>query len=64
MAQTLITATLLSRRTTDLLHPGITLGWVPNALSTEPFSAVDDLRPPAMRSMLMWGLCSSKGFQR
>jgi hypothetical protein len=53
MPQTLITTTLLNRHTTDLLNPGITLGWVPKASSTEPFSAVDDLRPPIMRLMSM-----------
>jgi len=51
MPQTLITTTLLNRHTTDLLRPGIALGWVPKALSTEPFSAVDDLRPPITRLM-------------
>ena len=53
MPQTLITTTLLNRHTTDLLRPGITLGWVQKALSTEPFSVVDDLRPPIMRLMSM-----------
>ena len=62
MPQTLITTTLLNRHTTDLLRPGITLGWVPKALSTEPFSAVNDLRPPIMRLMSMWELYSIKGF--
>jgi hypothetical protein len=52
--QTLITSTLLNRHTTDLLRPGIALGWVPKALSTESFPAVDDLRPLVMRLMSMY----------
>ena len=51
--QTLITTTLLNRHTTDLLCPGITLGWVPKTSLTEPFSAVDGLRPLVMRLMSM-----------
>jgi hypothetical protein len=62
MAQTLITATLLNRHTTNLLRPGIALGWAPSALLTEPFSVVDDLRLPVMRSMLMWGLAHLRDF--
>ena len=61
MPQTLITTTLLNRHTTDFLRPGIVLGWVPKALSTESFSAVDDLRPFIMRLMSMYELCN-KGF--
>ena len=51
--QTLITATLLNRHITDLLRPGIALGWVPKALSTESFAVVDELRPFIMRLMSM-----------
>jgi hypothetical protein len=58
--QTLITTTLLNRHTTDLLRPGITLGWVPKALSTESFPAVDDLRPLIMRMVSMYERCSIK----
>jgi hypothetical protein len=58
--QTLITTTLLIRHTTDLLRPGIALGWVPKAISTESFSAVDDLRPLIMRLMSMYELCPIK----
>ena len=57
--QTLITATLLNRHITDLLRPGIALGWVPKALSTESFAVVDDLRPSIMRLMTMYELYSS-----
>jgi hypothetical protein len=56
--QTLITTTLLNRHITDLLRPGISLGWVPKGLSTESFPAVDDLRPLLMRLMSMYELCS------
>ncbi|KAI9509135.1 hypothetical protein F5148DRAFT_1348955 [Russula earlei] len=51
--QTLITSTILNRHATDILRPGITLGWVPKSLSTESFSVVDDLRPFIMRLMSM-----------
>jgi hypothetical protein len=54
--QTLITSTLLNRHITDLLRPGIALGWVPKALSTESFPVVDELRPPIMRLMSMYEL--------
>ncbi len=58
--QTLITSTLLNRHITDLLRPGIALGWVPKALSTESFPVVDDLRPFIMRLMSMYELYSTK----
>jgi hypothetical protein len=62
--QTLITSTLLNRHITDLLRPGIALGWVPKALSTESFPVVDDLRPLIMRLMSMYELYySTKVFQ-
>lgn len=62
--QTLITSTLLNRHITDLLRPGIALGWVPKALSTESFPVVDDLRPLIMRLMSMYELCySTRVFQ-
>ena len=54
--QTLITSTLLNRHITDLLRPGIALGWVPKAVSTESFAVVDDLRPFVMRMMSMYEL--------
>jgi hypothetical protein len=54
--QTLITSTLLNRHVTDLLRPGIALGWVPKALSTGPLSVVDDFRPLVMRLMSMYEL--------
>jgi len=49
--QTLITSTILNRHVTDILRPGIALGWVPKALSTESFLVADDLRPFIMRLM-------------
>ena len=58
--QTLITSTLLNRHITDLLRPGIALGWIPKALSTETFAVVDDLRPFIMRLMTMYEPYSSK----
>jgi hypothetical protein len=62
--QTLIASTLLNRHITDLLRPGIALGWVPKALSTESFPVVDDLRPLIMRLMSMYELYySTKAFQ-
>lgn len=61
--QTLITSTLLNRHTTDLLRPGIVLGWVPKALSTELFPVVDDLRPFVMRLMSRYERCSSTKFK-
>jgi hypothetical protein len=54
--QTLITSTLLNRHITDLLRPGIALGWVPKALSTESFPVVNDLRPLIIRLMSMYEL--------
>ena len=60
--QTLITTTLLNRHITDVLRPGIALGWVPKVLSTESFPAVDDLRPLIMRLMSMYELYSIKKF--
>jgi hypothetical protein len=51
---TFITTTLLNRHVTDILRPGITLGWVPKAPSTEPFLVVDDFRPFIMRLMSMY----------
>ena len=54
--QTLITSTLLNRHITDLLRPGMALGWVPKAQSTESFPVVDDLRPLIMRLMSMYEL--------
>jgi len=60
--QTLITSTILNRHVTDILRPGIALGWVPKALSTESFSVVDDLRPFIMRLMSMYELFSTRGF--
>jgi hypothetical protein len=59
VSQTLITSTLLNRHITDLLRPGIALGWVPKALSTESFPVVDDLRPLIMRLMSMYELYHS-----
>jgi hypothetical protein len=61
--QTLITSTILNRHVTDILRPGIALGWVPKALSTESFSVADDLRPFIMRLMSMYELCSTRGFR-
>jgi hypothetical protein len=62
--QTLITSALLNRHITDLLRPGIALGWIPRALSTESFPVVDDLRPLIMRLMSMYELYySTKVFQ-
>jgi hypothetical protein len=52
--QTLITTTLLNRHVTDILRPGITLGWIPKALSTEFILVVDDFRPLIMRLMSMY----------
>ena len=57
--QTLIASTLLNRHITDLLRPGIALGWVPKALSTESFPVVDNLRPFIMRLMSMYDLYHS-----
>jgi hypothetical protein len=54
--QTLVTSTLLNRHITDLLRPGIALGWIPKALSMESFPVVDDLRPLIMRLMSMYDL--------
>jgi len=54
--QTLITSTLLNRHITDLLRPGIALGWVPKALSTELIPVVDDLRPFIMRLVSLYEL--------
>jgi hypothetical protein len=62
ISQTLITSTLLNRHITDILRPGIALGWVPKALSTESFPAMDDLRPFIMRLMSMYGLYSTRVF--
>ena len=52
--QTLITSTLLNRHVTDILRPGIALGWVPKALSTDFIPVVDDFRPLIMRLMSMY----------
>ncbi len=60
ISQTLITSTLLNRHITDILRPGIALGWVPKALPTESFPALDDLRPFIMRLMSMYGLYSTR----
>jgi hypothetical protein len=60
--QTLITSTLLSRHITDLLRPGIALGWVPKAQSTESFPVVDGLRPFIMRLVSMYELYSPPVF--
>ncbi|KAI0291027.1 hypothetical protein B0F90DRAFT_1781194 [Multifurca ochricompacta] len=49
--QTLISSSLLNRHVTDLLRPGVALGWVPKALSTDSIPVVDDLRPIIMRLM-------------
>jgi hypothetical protein len=58
--QTLITTTVLNRHVTDILRPGITLGWVPKALSTESFLVVDDFRPFIMRLMSMYEYSSTR----
>ncbi|TFY76301.1 hypothetical protein EWM64_g7711, partial [Hericium alpestre] len=47
--QTFITKTVLTRYVTELLKPGITLGWVPKNLSSEAMPVIDELRPLAMR---------------
>ncbi|THH18393.1 hypothetical protein EW146_g2595 [Bondarzewia mesenterica] len=49
LPQTLITSVLLGRHVTDLLKPGITLGWVPKSLASEAMPVVDELRPLVMR---------------
>ncbi|TFY64009.1 hypothetical protein EVG20_g6094 [Dentipellis fragilis] len=51
--QTFITKTVLSRHTTDLLRPGIALGWLPKSLATESMPVVDELRPLIMRLLTM-----------
>jgi len=52
--QTLITSTLLNRHVTELLRPGIALGWVPKSLATESIPVVDELRPLVMRLLSMY----------
>ncbi|KAA1475539.1 hypothetical protein DENSPDRAFT_429786 [Dentipellis sp. KUC8613] len=51
--QTFITKTVLSRHVTDLLRPGIALGWLPKNLATEDMPVVDELRPLIMRLLTM-----------
>ncbi|KAI0058878.1 hypothetical protein BV25DRAFT_1829628 [Artomyces pyxidatus] len=49
LPRTLITSAILNRHVTDILRPGITLGWVPKSLANESTPVVDDLRPLVMR---------------
>jgi len=49
LSQSLVANLLFTRHLSDILKPCITLGWLPKALSTPPFTVQDDIRPLTMR---------------
>lgn len=51
--QSLITTTLLGRHLVDVLHPALTVGWLPKSLSSETMPVVDSVRPLIMRLLSM-----------
>ena len=44
ISQTLITTSILSRHVSDLLNPSITLGWLPEPLSSSSFPIMHEMR--------------------
>lgn len=49
ISQTFITSTILAKHVTDLLFPSISLGWLPETMSTSSMPAIHAFRPLVTR---------------